>query len=248
MCSCRTPRQCAIGVLRASTTKRPPPRIVTKVKRLVDSMIGQIGALSGRSASDSHGCPLGVVQVARLRSAAGSCDESVGRVVGADPLDQLAVLVRHYHVGAVGRRHGHVRLAGTAGPGSRPEAGHRLPGGAVHEQHVPGGHEGDDGVGLRGFMAIMCGRTGFAPVLARHSAAAAPPRSIFLRRCRCAVPVLEVVPVPDVERAAECRAWGIRLVDGPDSVRALAAGVSRARQSAREQQRNPQNGLACDLL
>ncbi len=59
-----------MGVARLSTTNSPPPRSVTKEKRLVDSVIGQIGALSGLSAADWHGRPLGVVQPARSKVAA----------------------------------------------------------------------------------------------------------------------------------------------------------------------------------
>ena len=44
-----------IGVAWLSTTNRPPPRSVTKVKRLVESVIGQMGALSGRRAADWQG-------------------------------------------------------------------------------------------------------------------------------------------------------------------------------------------------
>ena len=54
-----------IGVAVASTTKSPPPRSVTKAKRLVESTSGQIGALSGRSAGSCRSAPLGVVPVAR---------------------------------------------------------------------------------------------------------------------------------------------------------------------------------------
>ena len=62
-----------IGVALASTTKRPPPRRVTKPKRLLESTIGQIGQLIGREAGSSHGCPLGVVQVMRSSVAAALC-------------------------------------------------------------------------------------------------------------------------------------------------------------------------------
>ena len=63
----------AIGVVRPSTTNSPPPRSVTKTRRLVASDTGQIGELSGRSGADWHGRPFGVVQPARSRVAAGSC-------------------------------------------------------------------------------------------------------------------------------------------------------------------------------
>ena len=53
------------------TTKRPPPRSVTNVRRLVASITGQIGALSGR-AGPWHGAPLGVVHVAKSMVAAAS--------------------------------------------------------------------------------------------------------------------------------------------------------------------------------
>ena len=59
----------SIGVARPFTTNSPPPRSVTKTKRLVDSGIGQIGALSGLSIGDSHGRPLGVEQVVRFKVA-----------------------------------------------------------------------------------------------------------------------------------------------------------------------------------
>jgi hypothetical protein len=61
------------GVARLSTTNSPPPRRVTKVKRLVDSVIGQIGALSGLSAGAWQGSPFGVVHIARFNVAAVSC-------------------------------------------------------------------------------------------------------------------------------------------------------------------------------
>ena len=53
-----------IGVARLSSTNMPPPRSVTNASRDEESMIGQIGALSGRSAGSSRGAPLGVVPVA----------------------------------------------------------------------------------------------------------------------------------------------------------------------------------------
>ena len=54
-----------IGVARLSTTKSPPPRSVTNVSRLVESMSGQIGALSGRSTGSCRSAPVGVVPFAR---------------------------------------------------------------------------------------------------------------------------------------------------------------------------------------
>jgi hypothetical protein len=59
-----------IGVALLSTTKSPPPRKVTKEYRLVESMMGQMGALSGRRSGSWHGNPFGVVQLARSIPAA----------------------------------------------------------------------------------------------------------------------------------------------------------------------------------
>ena len=48
----------------------PPEALPDPGTPFVDSVIGQIGALSGLSAADSHGNPFGVVQVARFKVAA----------------------------------------------------------------------------------------------------------------------------------------------------------------------------------
>ena len=61
-----------IGVARLSSTNMPPPRSVTNASREEESISGQIGALSGRSAGSSRGAPLGVVPVARSSVASGS--------------------------------------------------------------------------------------------------------------------------------------------------------------------------------
>ena len=60
-----------IGVAMLLTTKRPTPRSVTNVRRLVASITGPIGALSCR-AGPWHGAPLGVVDVAKSMVAAES--------------------------------------------------------------------------------------------------------------------------------------------------------------------------------
>jgi hypothetical protein len=52
--------------------EQPPPRRVTKLRRLEESTIGQIGALSGRSAGSCRSAPLGVVPFARSSVAPGS--------------------------------------------------------------------------------------------------------------------------------------------------------------------------------
>ena len=116
----------------------------------MESVIGQIGALSGRSAGDWQGSPDGVVQLARSIRAAGSSLEVVLLVVGEDPLEQLAVLVGDRDVGAVGRGRRHVRLADAADARRRADALDRLARIRLDEEHVPGRHERDDDVRLRG--------------------------------------------------------------------------------------------------
>ena len=71
-------------------------------------------------------------------------------VVGQDPLEQLAVLVGDRHVGAVGRRRRHVRLADAADARRRADALDRLARIRLDEEHVPGRHERDDDVRLGG--------------------------------------------------------------------------------------------------
>lgn len=61
-----------IGVVLGSTTNSPPPRNVTKARRLVDVMTGTIGALSGRTSANWQGMPDGAVHDARSSVAAGS--------------------------------------------------------------------------------------------------------------------------------------------------------------------------------
>src|SRR5688500_993907 len=61
-----------MGVLVPSTTKSPPPRSVVKIRRLEESITGQMGAVSGRNTGSWHGAPLGVRHVARSSVAAAS--------------------------------------------------------------------------------------------------------------------------------------------------------------------------------
>ena len=61
-----------MGVVVGSTTNKPPLASVTNPKLLDESIIGQIGALLGRTPGCSQRVPVGVVHVARLRVAAGS--------------------------------------------------------------------------------------------------------------------------------------------------------------------------------
>ena len=71
-------------------------------------------------------------------------------VVGADALEELAVLIRDGDVGAIRRRRGHMGLSNTGDAGSRPNALDRLTRLGVDEEHVPGRDERHDDVRLQG--------------------------------------------------------------------------------------------------
>jgi hypothetical protein len=124
----------AIGVFVLSTTNRPPPRMAANVYVLLDSMIGQIGALSGRSSGDWHGRPFGVTQLAR--SSVNSKPAPTSSRAGGRPAAAVAADgPNHFHP-FVPRRHRQIEPDGQRRrmPGAR-----RTPcGGGGHRHPVAG--------------------------------------------------------------------------------------------------------------
>lgn len=70
--------------------------------------------------------------------------ERIAPVVGVDALKEFPVLICHHHIRLIGGRDSRVGLL------SNVDACDRGSGSRIHQEHVPGGNERDDGVGVHG--------------------------------------------------------------------------------------------------
>lgn len=133
------------GVVLADDGHRRGPAVDDEqpaaAEREEDQAAGGIGHRTDRRVVGPERCRF--ARQAIRRRAAGQVQgrrrlvqERIGRVVGADALEQLAVLVGHGHIRFVRRGVRHVRLARAAGAHRHPQAGQRLARCRVHEQHV----------------------------------------------------------------------------------------------------------------
>jgi hypothetical protein len=137
--------------------------------------------------------------------------ERVRRVVGGDPLEQLAVLVRHDDVRLVGRRHRCVRLDADVHARERRS---RL---RVEEEHVPGRDERENPVCLARVEEKHVGPHGRRARLGEAQGSGSTAEVDPLGDRGRAAP-LERAAVVDVERAAARGAGRVRLVDRPHLV------------------------------
>ena len=166
--------------------------------------MGQMGALSGRSAAVSQGKPLGVMHVCQVDACRGVQHERVGRVVGVDPLEEFAVLVGDRDVSLVGRGNRKMHLTRAARADRRTYALHGLSRFGIDEQHVPRRDERDDCVSLGRVDGDHVRPHGVRAGLRKAQARCLGREVDAFRRGRPLAPeVLEVIAVPDVQRAPE---------------------------------------------
>ena len=124
------------------------------------------------------GCTARRRAVGQVQRGGGLLRKRIGRVVRGDTFEFLAVLIGHQDVLIVGCGPDGVGLPRTACTGFGAEAVDGLPRARIEEDDVTAGDEPQHGDVVL-LNTSMWGRTGFAPVLDRQSAATAAPRSIF---------------------------------------------------------------------
>ena len=144
--------------------------------------------------------------------------ERVRRVVGVDPLEELPVLVGDGNVRLVRRGDREVHLASATVSDRCADAVDRRPACRVEEDDMPRGDERDDRVRLGSVDRQHVRSHRVDARLGEAHGGDAAAEVDLLRNCRLALRLLEVVPIPDVQRPPVREAWRIRLVDRPHLV------------------------------